>query len=236
MSAGPFPLLFSLCDSSSAEIVRVPVTAPAGSPSPVNTLMPSLRMETGRQSAVDHSLVTDLMNGGQICFSCEQIFANRRFLEEHMCSSASFICSCGTEFTEYKHMQEHSTTHEPGHQVLDHETIRKRRIEKRIEEEEKLKRLRKGEVIWNTPKAAAVWTKGNMPSDSLELKPVLQVPTASVSRVQFPVQSPKISQVRQSTGVYGPARARQQAAIQKDGKPSSRSGEWREEIWHTTFC
>ncbi|XP_030605656.1 uncharacterized protein LOC115794343 isoform X3 [Archocentrus centrarchus] len=157
--------------------------------------MPSLRMETGRQSAVDHSLVTDLMNGGQICFSCEQIFANRRFLEEHMCSSASFICSCGTEFTEYKHMQEHSTTHEPGHQVLDHETIRKRRIEKRIEEEEKLKRLRKGEVIWNTPKAAAVWTKGNMPSDSLELKPVLQVPTASVSRVQFPVQSPKISQV-----------------------------------------
>lgn len=176
-------------------------------------------METGRQSAVDHSLVTDLMNGGQFCFSCEQIFANRRFLEEHMCSSASFICSCGTEFTEYKHMQEHSTTHEPGHQVLDHETIRKRRIEKRIEEEEKLKRLQKGEVIWNTPKVADVWTKGNMPSVSLPLKPVLQIPTASVSLVQFPMQAAQISQVPE---LYPSVSQMSQASLLPNPVPSAK--------------
>lgn len=168
--------------------------APAGSLSAVNILVPSLRMETEMQSTVAHCLVTDLMNGGQICFSCEKIFANRKFLEEHMCSSASFICSCGTEFTDYKHMQQHSTTHEPGHQVLDHETIRKRRIEKRIEEEEKLKRWQKGEVVWNTSEVAGDGRKASKPSVSLPSQPVLQVPTESV---QFPVRSAQISKVPQ---------------------------------------
>lgn len=112
-----------------------------------------------------------------------------------MCSSASFICSCGTEFTEYKHMQEHSTTHEPGHQVLDHKTIRNRRIEKRIEEEEKLKRLQKGEVIWNTPKMTNAWTKASAPPVSLPVTPVLQAPSASVCVSQLCVQPAKISQV-----------------------------------------
>lgn len=73
-------------------------------------------------------------------------------MEEHICPSVSYICSCGTEFTVYKDMLVHSTTHEPGHQVLDHQTIKKRRIEKHKEEEEKLKRLQSGEVVWETPK------------------------------------------------------------------------------------
>lgn len=148
----------------------------------------SLIMERERQkmeNTMEDGLGRDLMNAGRFCFSCEQIFANRKCLEEHVCSSTSFICSCGTEFTEYKDMQEHSTTHEPGHQVLDHETIRKRRMEKRIAEEEQLKRLETGEVVWKAPKVE------NAASISLPVKPMLQVPIMP----QVPMQSAKISQV-----------------------------------------
>lgn len=138
----------------------------------------------------------DLMNAGRFCFSCEQIFANRQCLEEHVCAAASFICSCGTEFAEYRDMLEHSTTHEPGHQVLDHETIRKRRIEKRIEEEKQLKRLQTGEVVWKTPKSDSV------PSVSLPAKPMLQVPISAACMPQVPIQSARISQVPE---LYPPA-------------------------------
>lgn len=159
-----------------------------GSTSAVNTPMPSLTMQRGRQK--QHRVLMDgfhagVMNTGQFCFSCEQIFVNRKCLEEHICSSASFICSCGTEFTDYRDMLEHSTTHEPGHQVLDHETIRKRRIEKRMEEEEQLKRLRKGEVVWK-PKADVA------PSVSLPVRPALQTPNTSAHMSQAHMQ---ISQV-----------------------------------------
>ncbi|GAA6226923.1 uncharacterized protein LOC108890198 isoform X1 [Lates japonicus] len=129
-------------------------------------------MERGRQklqNILEDGLSRDLLNAGRFCFSCEQIFSDRKCLEEHVCSAASYICSCGTEFTHYKDMLEHSTTHEPGHQVLDHETIRKRRIEKRIAEEEQLKRLQTGEVVWKTPKSNKV------PSISSPLKPMLQL-------------------------------------------------------------
>ncbi|XP_039972927.1 uncharacterized protein LOC120783776 [Xiphias gladius] len=153
--------------------------------------MPSLIMERGRQklqNVLEDGLSRDLINAGRFCFSCEQIFSDRRCLEEHVCSAASYICSCGTEFTQYKDMLEHSTTHEPGHQVLDHETIRKRRIEKRIEEEEKLKRLQTGEVVWKTPNL------NNVPSVSLPVKPKLQVPLTSAC-MPVPMQSAQISQV-----------------------------------------
>lgn len=106
-----------------------------------------------------------------------------------MCPAASHICSCGTEFAVYEDMLEHSTTHEPGHQVLDHETIRKRRIEKRKEEEEKLKRLQSGEVVWKAPKF------DNVPSVSLPVKPLLQVPITSARIPQNPMQSAQISKV-----------------------------------------
>ncbi|XP_044063612.1 uncharacterized protein LOC122881437 [Siniperca chuatsi] len=152
----------------------------------MNTSMSSLIMERGRQklqNILEDGLGRDLMNAGRFCFSCEQIFANRKCLEEHMCSAASYICSCGTEFTEYKDMLEHSTTHEPGHQVLDHETIRKRRIEKRIEEEEQLKRLQTGEVVWKTPKL------DNVPSISLPVNPMQ---SAQISQV--PELYPSVSQ------------------------------------------
>lgn len=99
-----------------------------------------------------------------------------------MCSSASYICSCGTEFTKYKDMLGHSTTHEPGQQVLDHETIRKRRIERRKEEEEKLKRLKKGEVVWKVPNVS------NVPSVSFPMKSEQQVPNTSSFIPPIPCQ------------------------------------------------
>ncbi|XP_026225782.1 uncharacterized protein LOC113168923 [Anabas testudineus] len=157
--------------------------------------MPSIIMERGRknlQNIPEDDLGSELINAGRFCFSCEQIFANRECLEDHICSSASYICSCGTEFTEYKDMQEHSTTHEPGHQVLDHETIKKRRIEKRIEEARQLKRLQTGEVVWKTPKLNNI-----SESVSLPMKPTLQAPITSSYMPQVPKQSAKISQVPQ---------------------------------------
>ncbi|XP_049903552.1 uncharacterized protein LOC126392272 [Epinephelus moara] len=156
--------------------------------------MTGLMMERGMQklhNVLEDGLGRDLMNAGRFCFSCEQIFANRKCLEEHFCSAASHICSCGTEFTEYKDMLEHSTTHEPGHQVLDHGTIRKRRIEKRIEEEAQLKRLQTGEVVWQTPKL------NNASSVSLPMKPTLQGSITSAYTPQVPMQSAQISQVPQ---------------------------------------
>lgn len=151
-------------------------------------------MESGQQNLqniLEDDLSSELINAGRFCFSCEQIFTNRQCLEEHVCSSASYICSCGTEFTEYKDMQEHSTTHEPGHQVLDHETIKKRRIEKRIEEAQQLRRLQTGEVVWKTPKLNRV-----SESVSLPTKPILQGPiTSSHLPSHPPMQSAQISRV-----------------------------------------
>ncbi|XP_012727267.2 uncharacterized protein LOC105932587 [Fundulus heteroclitus] len=149
--------------------------------------MPSLIMERKRkilQSILEDGNTVDLTNSGHFCFSCEQIFANQTCLEEHVCPLASFICSCGTEFTEYKDMLEHSTTHEPGHQVLDHKTIKKRRIEKFREEDEKLKRLQKGEVVWKAP------GEGSLPSISK-----LQVPNTSGAASRVSTQTAKVPQV-----------------------------------------
>ncbi|XP_047455790.1 zinc finger protein 777-like [Mugil cephalus] len=139
--------------------------------STLHTPMPSRIMESmrhRRENIVKGVSSSNLMNDRRICFSCDQIFATQKCLEEHVCTCASFICSCGTEFAEYKDMLEHSTKHEPGHQVLDHETIRKRRIERCREEEEKLKRLRQGDVVWKMPKLP------NMTSVSLPVKSALQ--------------------------------------------------------------
>lgn len=156
--------------------------------------MPSLIMKKGGpilQNIQNDSMSKDSMDPGHICFSCEQIFANRRCLEEHVCSSVIFICSCGTEFTEYNDMLEHSGTHEPGHQVLDHETIRKRRNERRKEEEEKLKRLTKGEVIWKAP------DKSNSPSAPLLFKPDKQMPNTSSFISPNPLQHSQTSQLQE---------------------------------------
>ncbi|KAF0045270.1 hypothetical protein F2P81_001799 [Scophthalmus maximus] len=158
--------------------------------------MPSLIMEGGRQqlqNVLEDGLGRDLMAAGRFCFSCEQIFSDRKSREEHLCAATSYICSCGTEFTQYKDMLEHSTTHEPGHQVLDHETIRKRRIEKRIEEEEQLNRLQTGEVVWKAPKS------NNVPSNCLPVKPMLQVSMTSASMQpaktsEVPVSYPSVLQ------------------------------------------
>lgn len=137
---------------------------------------------------VADGLGRDLINAGRFCFSCEQIFANRKCLEEHVCPASTFICSCGTEFTEYKDMEEHGTTHEPGHQVLDHETIWKRRLEKRQAEEEQLKRIETGDVIWKVPKLE------NAASVASPLKPPPSVTQPSILP-QASVHPVKISQV-----------------------------------------
>lgn len=134
-------------------------------------------------SVLDDGLSSDLLDAGRFCFSCEQIFSDRISLEEHVCSAASYICSCGTEFTQYSDMLEHSTKHEPGHQVLDHQTIKKRRFEKRIEEQEKLQRLQTGEVVW-----------GSVPSVPLPVKPLPLIPTTS-AHVRVPIKTLQISQV-----------------------------------------
>ncbi|KAK1895834.1 40S ribosomal protein S24 [Dissostichus eleginoides] len=147
------------------------------------------RRKSKLQNILEDDLGRDLMNAGRFCFSCEQIFANRKCLEEHFCSAASHICSCGTEFAEYNDVLDHSTTHEPGHQVLDHGTIQKRRIEKRIEEEQQLKRLQTGEVVWKVPKL------NNVPSVSLLGTPLLKGPMTSALMPQVPMQSAQISQV-----------------------------------------
>lgn len=157
-------------------------------------------MERGRQKRenMDGDLSTGLKTGGHICFSCEQIFADRKSLEDHVCFAASFICSCGTEFSEYKDMHEHSTTHEPGHQVLDHETIKKRRMEKSKAEEAQLKRIETGEVVWKLPKL------NNGPSQSLPVKPVLQVPIRSAQISQTPALHPSLSQASVHTDSVSP--------------------------------
>lgn len=142
---------------------------------------------------MDDGLSSDLLNAGRFCFSCEQIFADRVSLEEHVCSSASYICSCGTEFTQYSDMQEHSTKHEPGHQVLDHQTIRKRRFQKRVQEEEQLLRLQTGQVVWGTAPSISQPVKQQLPSLSAHVSlpknssQVSQVPAVCPSMLQASV-------------------------------------------------
>lgn len=153
--------------------------------------MPAVIMESGQrslQNGLDGDVASELIDAGRFCFSCEQMFANRQCLEEHVCSCVSYICSCGTEFSDYKDMQEHSSTHEPGHQVLDHRTIKRRRIEKCIEEEQKLKRLQIGDVVWKTQKV------NHIPPVSLPVMPARQNPFTSSHKPQVLIQS-AISQV-----------------------------------------
>lgn len=145
-------------------------------------------MERGKkklQNILEDGLGKDLMDAGRFCFSCEQIFTDRRCLEEHVCSSVTHICSCGTEFAMYNDMMEHNKTHEPGQQVLDHETIKKRRIEKRKAEEAQLKRLQTGEVVWKPPKS------GNVPPTPLLVKQ-RKVPIAPAHTSQAPLQSAQV--------------------------------------------
>ncbi|KAG7242195.1 hypothetical protein INR49_024241, partial [Caranx melampygus] len=155
----------------------------------VHTSMPSLTMEGEKErlhSVLEDGLSSDLLNAGRFCFSCEQIFSDRISLEEHVCSAASYICSCGTEFTQYSDMLEHSTKHEPGHQVLDHQTIRKRRFEKRIEEEEKLQRLQTGEVVWSS--VPSVKPLPQLPITSAHMKTPTNSPPGMLSKTMSPAK------------------------------------------------
>lgn len=164
-------------------------------------------------------LGTDLMNTGEFCFSCEQIFSSRKCLEEHLCPVPSFICSCGTEFILYKDMLKHSSTHEPGHKVLCHETIKKRRIEKHIEQEEKLQRLQSGEIVWESPK-------------SLALKGGSQVPIATAKMPQAPVQPPQLLQVPNVNSQAAPPKLVQNASSTMDtGKIFSDVGAPTVDLW-----
>lgn len=78
-------------------------------------------------------------------------------------------------------MKHHSTTHEPGQQVLDHETIKKRRIQKVLEEQEKIKKLQQGQIL----KTSNV---RKVPQMSLQRNPGLQTPGASALMPQRPMQ------------------------------------------------
>lgn len=163
-------------------------------------------MERGRQKleVLDRGFSRELMLAGRICFSCEQIFADRKCLEEHICSATSYICSCGTEFSEYQDMYEHSTTHEPGHQVLDHETIKKRRQEKCKAEEEQLKRIDTGDVVWkDTEKAVAASFLGkpNVPG-ATHYVDTPQVPDLSLSLPKASLHAEPFSQTADMKNIF----------------------------------
>lgn len=165
-------------------------------------------MERGRQKleVLDRGFSQELMLAGRICFSCEQIFADRKCLEEHICSATSYICSCGTEFSEYQDMHEHSTTHEPGHQVLDHETIKKRRLEKCKAEEEQLKRIDTGDVVWkDTEKddAASVsfLVKPNVPGATQYME-TSQVPDLNLSLPKALFHAEPVSQTADMKNIF----------------------------------
>ncbi|XP_037130350.1 uncharacterized protein LOC119136164 [Syngnathus acus] len=129
------------------------------------------------QNHQESSFDGDLTTGG-ICFSCEQIFSTQQFLEEHVCPFTSHICTCGTEFAAYEDMLSHNVTHEPGQQVLHHETIKKRRFEKHIEEEEQLKRFKSGEVVWKA-EGASMWAKQSPSASAYKTSISKQTSTAS---------------------------------------------------------
>lgn len=143
--------------------------------------IPSLTMQRGGKKGFCFprgSFPTQRMNQGHICFRCEQRFANQKCLEEHFCTSVGFICTCGTEFIEYTDMLEHSTTHEPGQHVLNHVSIKRKRLEKHKEKEELMKLIRRNEVVWEVP---------NEPSASQ-----IQVPKISANMLQGQTQSPQV--------------------------------------------
>ncbi|XP_077384302.1 uncharacterized protein LOC144022951 [Festucalex cinctus] len=147
---------------------------------------------------------SDDLSAGEICFNCEQIFSTQQFLEEHICPLSSHICSCGTEFAVYEDMLSHNVTHEPGQQQgIYHETIKKRRFEKQVEEEEQLKRLKLSEVGWKadgalpSPSASASSTKTS--------KPISRVPNMYPSKASsFQAGQGGLNMKSMFTGVGAP--------------------------------
>lgn len=180
-------------DNSSLFLIRK--RAARGSASTVNTSMPSLIMQRGQLKlpkvlAHSASSAQGPKIDPQLCFGCEKMFQNQEQLEEHTCPAASHICSCGTEFPSYVDMMLHSSTHEPGHQVLDHRTIKKRRFEKYQEVEEKLKRLESvHQGLTKVPRLGAV------PTASLTLNSNLRAHITSPIMPEVPKQSAEISKL-----------------------------------------
>ncbi|KAK0152773.1 Zinc finger and SCAN domain-containing protein 2 [Merluccius polli] len=77
-------------------------------------------------------------NRNLLCSGCDHMFPNKSFLEEHCCPAVTHICSCGTEFPSYSEVVAHSKTHQPGHSVVDHKAVRRRRLDREQEEELRL--------------------------------------------------------------------------------------------------
>ncbi|KAG7277195.1 hypothetical protein CRUP_021735 [Coryphaenoides rupestris] len=65
---------------------------------------------------------------GRYCYACDSRFPSRALLEVHPCPALTHICSCGTEFPLYSDVDAHSKTHQPGHSVVDHKAVRRRRL------------------------------------------------------------------------------------------------------------
>ncbi|XP_012994796.1 zinc finger protein 605-like [Esox lucius] len=84
----------------------------------------------------------ELGDGGPpFCFSCEMIFPDHVSFHDHSCPVAGYICSCGTEFSKYVDMVDHSGLHEPGHTVMNYSTIKKQQYQREREHKEQLARL-----------------------------------------------------------------------------------------------
>ncbi|XP_024271354.1 zinc finger protein 208 isoform X1 [Oncorhynchus tshawytscha] len=96
----------------------------------------------------------ELGDGGPpFCFSCERIFPDQISFHDHFCPAAGYICSCGTEFSMYVDMMDHSGLHEPGHTVINYSTVKKEQYQREREYKEQLSRLvlTVGQGSWAKP-------------------------------------------------------------------------------------
>lgn len=137
-----------------------------------------IMMPRGRPTVHCHKDIGPVMeeDSPPFCFSCEQLFPDRTWLEEHSCAAVSYICSCGTEFSYYIDMLEHSGEHEPGYAVLNHATIQMRRLAKHQEQEEQLRKLESvgqgpstGPTCEITPSACTTTYSSQLPFRSAQM-------------------------------------------------------------------
>jgi len=125
---------------------------------------------------------------GRYCYACDSRFPSRVLLEEHPCPALTHICSCGTEFPLYSDVDAHSKTHQPGHSVVDHKAVRRRRL---VREQEA--KFRSAPV--QGPSADLGFSTRPMPASSLEV----------VSKYQVPMQPPPPNSVKISKLLHGAA-------------------------------
>lgn len=125
---------------------------------------------------------------GRYCSTCDSRFPSRELLEDHPCPALTHICSCGTEFPLYSDVDAHSKTHQPGHGVVDHKAVRRRRFDREQEAKDR-------STPDQGPSAGLGFHTRPTPASSLEV----------VSKYQVPVQPPPPNSVNISKLLRGAA-------------------------------